>query len=384
MYRATKVLKSSVDIPKSWTKYSGECYITLSDSFNNVDTGQPGAFEYFISDESYDNLKTKVEDLYKNSDFSGVGFLVDNDDALLSSQHKYFIYVRAAYYHFIVNTLVTVFHVLEKDPNASFVFCVGSGASGNGGTTIDEELRKDLEFLAEILGRHGVKYYFLKFAHTINRSRTIEPGGELFAEDPMTVYPVFRCNNVTIIEDYSGLLGVSLADITELLEKYVINKINPSHEPPFNKKIYISRGTNISGDTFLDKSKKSLGYKDNVRLYEEAKLEEYLVSQGFEILSPYELDSIENQIRLLRSTSVLVGTTGTGLMNSLFMENGGIVVELRLEMLHSLGNQELIPYYSEYAYAKDHIYVSLDCSDKQAKTAIIKLKTLFERLNIDY
>lgn len=383
MYRATKVLRTSIDTPKEWVKYSGECFITLSDYFNNVETGRPGAFEYFLSNESYTLLKSEVEELYKTSDFTGVSFLVDDDNTLLSNEHKYFVYVRAAYYHYVINTLVTVFHILEKDPKATFVFCVGSGAADKGGTVIDEELRKSLEFLAEILGRNNVKYYFLKFAHTINRSRTIESGGPLFAHDPLIVYPIFKCNNITIVKDYSGLLEITLADVTELLTKYVLNKVSPSHQPPFNKKVYISRGTDSSNETFVD-GDKSLGYSDNTRLHGEVELENYLSSIGFEILKPFELGSIENQISLLRTTKVLIGSTGTGLMNSLFMEPEGVVIELRSEMLHSPGNQELLPYYSEYAYARNHTYIALDCSDKQATTAIRKLMVLFEKLDINY
>lgn len=384
MYRATKVLKSTIDIPSSWIKYPSECYVTLSDSFNNVNTGQPGAFEYFITDESYAGVEGKTQEYYTGSGLTGVGFLVDDDNTLLSDERKYFIYVRAAYYHFVINTLVTVFHILEKDPKATFVFCVGSGAADRGGTVIDEELRKSLEFLAEILGRHNVKYYFLKSAYTVDRTKTIQQGGPLFGVDPITVYPVYKCNNVVVVEDYSGLLGITLADVTELINKYICTIVSPSHEPPFNKKIYISRGSNSSDETFLDEKNKSLGYKDNTRMHGEADLEYYLESIGFEILKPFELDSIENQIRVLRSAKVLVGSTGTGLMNSLFMEPEGVVIELRLEMLHSRGNQELLPYYSEYAYAKSHTYIALDCSDKQATTATRKLMNLFERLDINY
>lgn len=383
MYRGSKILKSSVEIPSTWPKYVDKCYVALSDKFNNEGHVE-GAFEYFLTDESCEAVEARIHEIHNQYALNATTVLFDDSEVLSSTDHKYLIYVRSAFYHFIVNTLATVFHIKDRDPNARFVFCVGSAAAEQGGSKVHEELQKSLEFLAEILGRNNIPFNFLKFAYDINRAKADMSGGPIFPTIPFTIHPIYECRNVTIVKDYSNLLNLSLADITDLLDKYVLSKINPAHEPPFDKKIYISRGSNSSSNTFQDESDKSLGYKDNVRLHGEKQLEEYLVSKGFEILDPVRDESIETQIKIMKAAQVLIGSTGSGLINSLFMEKGGFVVELRAEMRHGPGHQEVLPYYSEYAYSKDHTYIAIDASDKQAKTVIDKLDNLFKRLDLNY
>jgi capsular polysaccharide biosynthesis protein len=85
---------------------------------------------------------------------------------------------------------------------------------------------------------------------------------------------------------------------------------------------------------------------------------------------------------MMRGASILIGATGTGLVNVLLMESGKTVIELKVEHL-LVGNQGTMPDYADFSYARDHTYIGLDVSDKQADTAIEKLKGLFKFFSLE-
>jgi capsular polysaccharide biosynthesis protein len=187
--------------------------------------------------------------------------------------------------------------------------------------------------------------------------------------------------NVTLVDDFSTILQLSLADITYAIETYVLDKLElPTRS---GRKIYISRNNNVESDSaFVSPGDPTSGYTANgTRLFSESVLEKYLVSEGFEIVNVTLLDSIEEQVKLMNSASVLLGVTGTGLTNCLFLNTGSMVIELKVEILWPSGDHDANDHYFKLSYGKGHYYVSLDVSDKQGATAVKKLKTLFKALD---
>jgi capsular polysaccharide biosynthesis protein len=198
------------------------------------------------------------------------------------------------------------------------------------------------------------------------------------------VYPVYGVRNALVVNDHLTTVQLSLGEIASLIERYVLEKIDvPSIAT--GRKLYISRERDVEERSpYLIEGDASSGYEDNsIRLYGEVALERYLESRGFEIVKESALGSIEEQVRLMKSASVIVGVTGTGLTNVLFMNSENTVIELKTEILWSTGDHDANNHYNYLSYAKGHRYISLDVSNKQGSTAISKLERLFNALDLD-
>lgn len=62
-------------------------------------------------------------------------------------------------------------------------------------------------------------------------------------------------------------------------------------------------------------------------LYRQNRVERYLLSQGFEVVSPEEL-TLFQQIQLFRETRIVVSESGAALTNMLFMEPKSLIIEI--------------------------------------------------------
>jgi hypothetical protein len=264
----------------------------------------------------------------------------------------------------MVSVMLTTY---ERDPEARFVIITNNNREV-GYVCSPEQRIKNLEFLARICELNGIPIHFLDSEYE---------DGEL------QTYPVYPSKNITIVDDFSTILQLSLADINSVLKKYVLEKIELP--PKSEKKLYISRSTDISADSaFVIPGDTTSGYTNNgTRLFSEPLLEKYLISQGFEIVRIEQIPSIEDQIKLMNSASVLLGVTGTGLINSLFLKEGSMIIELKVEILWPSGDHDANDHYFKFSYGMSHYYVAMDVSDKQSTTAISKLETLFKVVDLD-
>jgi capsular polysaccharide biosynthesis protein len=196
-------------------------------------------------------------------------------------------------------------------------------------------------------------------------------------------YMIYRARNVTVVDTSASTMLLTVKDIKTLIDQYINqHSINSTGA---GKKIYITRGSSESEtDPFITNEDSSIGYKDSkVRIYDENLLEQYLKDQGFETVNFETLPSIRDQIQLMRSTDVILGATGTGLVNELFMKDGKILIELRVEHGNADTTHRIVPEYYDLSVSKQHLYLALDVPDKQATTAIKKLKNLLDNLNLD-
>jgi capsular polysaccharide biosynthesis protein len=198
-------------------------------------------------------------------------------------------------------------------------------------------------------------------------------------------FPIYKASNVVLVNDFLTTSQLSLGEISSLLNMYVLGKLDLPKHIGKGRKLYVSRGSSAESESaYLEPGNPASGYKSNTdRLYSEPMLEEYLKSKDFEIVKSSELGSIEDQVRLFNSASVVLGATGTGLTNLLFMQDGSTVIELRTEILWSTGDHDANNHYCYLSYGKGHTYMFVDISDKQASTAITKLDKLFNALDLD-
>lgn len=118
----------------------------------------------------------------------------------------------------------------------------------------------------------------------------------------------------------------------------------------------------------------------DIRLVNEHLLEEYLGSIGFAIISPEELEDVNEQISIMKNAKVLMSATSSGLSNMMFMEPGSMVVELSISFINPGANlsgnnvYHVHSFYYEMAYSCGHTYMSLNNSTAQAEDMIAKIE----------
>jgi hypothetical protein len=389
MYSSSKVRKIAFDRSNFGQYFGEDIYVAYCNSqLNFEEEFNDGSFHY-IARNTYEEVSDHLQKMHEKAGHKISTFLIDHPVFSESKGHKYVIGVRDLYYHYLINTLITILLIVDNDPEAEFYVFTDNKKGADWGDE-SQETTKNLEFLWYLLNFHGIKNYFFMSDHRFNNHPGFNHGTPLATPESVgstfcQLYPVYKFYNVTLIRDYSTLFERPLGDIVYLVDKY-IKTLDRVESKESIKKIYISRGGNtLSESAFIDPDKPELGYKNDIRVFNEAKLEKYLENLGFYIFRNSDFYNHFDQISLLSSASLIVGPTGTGLINCLFMESGKTVIELKMELLDFMGytEQEAVPYYADYSYARGHQYISLDVSDKQADTAIAKLDKLFNSLDLD-
>jgi hypothetical protein len=363
MYIRSKIKRAAPSAAIHSKNITGQTYMALCESFSSTDQEKYKHWDFFIENNSLDEISEELKSRYTlhGSNLIPEVCVIEND-FLRSTDHKYVIYLVEAYYHFIVNTLISILFTHRNNPNSKFVIFYRFYPE-------TPETIKNKEFLIKILEANGVECCFAD-------SRLDVEGGK---------YAVYRIENFTVIYDYdASSRQITLGDVTDLLDLYVYPLVDLDSVDDVGSVVYISREeSDISGSSYVDPNSPELGYKDNRRLYSESSLEEYLESKGVYILKPSKIASHWDQVAILQKASTLIGVTGTGLINSLMMREGQTVIELKLELIDGFGKLGLIDYYSDFAYAKGHTYIALDIPDKQAATAVERLEDLFKKLNLE-
>ena len=170
---------------------------------------------------------------------------------------------------------------------------------------------------------------------------------------------VIKINNFFKIDSLTPS-DFTINEIYNFSQKYVKEK----NKIP-TKKVYISRKyTQCNRDTDLFENAgidiEKVGYSD-IRVYNEPRLESFFRSIGFEIVYAEKFNSIEEQINYFNDVIVLVGATSSGLLNSIFMPSGGLVVELMTPFIPGLRDiYELhSSQYLEMSYSKKHNYLGV-------------------------
>jgi hypothetical protein len=363
MFRPTKLGPVVKDLPII-DQVIEEGYMILFDRFGPWDSDD--AQFVHLSSASESLTKIIVDGYTAAGETATPEVMLMEGSWLTSEDVKYVIQIKDEFFHVILNTLVVILYIYSKDPDAKFVILLGN--ENNSRTPGAVTRQKNVEFLSKVLDDNSIVFSVLESEY--------EGGGN--------VYPIYGVRNALVVNDHLTTVQLSLGEIASLIERYVLEKIDvPSIAT--GRKLYISRERDVEERSpYLIEGDASSGYEDNsIRLYGEVALERYLESRGFEIVKESALGSIEEQVRLMKSASVLVGVTGTGLTNVLFMNSESTVIELKTEILWSTGDHDANNHYNYLSYAKGHRYISLDVSNKQGSTAISKLERLFNALDLD-
>lgn len=287
-----------------------------------------GIFE-FKFDESY----YKYPQLVPCPDLQLLdGFTVHGKD-----QTNCVVILSDRFFHTFTQTMGIIFQEFKKNPETFFYLIQG--------TATENLVYSHMTFLFDTLRNNGVRYSVINL-------------GEFKALDKRF-----------LIKDFTYYPYPSLTD-TFITDLYDLSKQYQSNQEPY-KKVYCSRkkvkyqkGEAIVGDKELH----DLPYKDDIRIDDEKKLEDYFASKGFEIVYPEDFTNFYEQINFFSSVKTLISLTSAGLINMAFMKPKTTVVELTIPMI-VVGTVSIHNHYQPISWAKDLVYISIP-SKRSAKGII--------------
>jgi hypothetical protein len=287
-------------------------------------------------------------------------FFVSTSKELVSEEVKVLFPIEDTFYHFFIDSLPTLLKLHKQDPNILFVLYLQRARPNLG-------YEKFLVLLFRILDSINMKY---RLVSTIN--------GVEFA-------PVYEINNYILIPPGSSILElVTFVDVqyaVGLAFKYARDDTWDENElvPPF-RKVYLTRGG--KGSNIGPVAEDYIFYKDDLRMHEEEKLQEFFSSLGYEIVEPEtKFDSIMEQIFYMREVKTLVSVTCSGLANMLFMQPGQLIIELQAELVQidstadpelTTPKQNLHNFYQPLSFMGGHTYIGI-ASKRNPEVVIEKL-----------
>ena len=121
---------------------------------------------------------------------------------------------------------------------------------------------------------------------------------------------IYFCNDFSFEGFYSS-------NILELLNKFILEFAGVTRSET-QKKIYISR---------IWQTRARPNYRP---LMNETAIAELLIQNGFKIVCP-EQYSLRDQIRLFSNANVIIGTSGSGMLNSIFADPGAFILDIEVD-----------------------------------------------------
>lgn len=244
----------------------------------------------------------------------------------------------------------------------------------------------------------GVKIYIntsiVKEHHAIDQSH-VRYVLDLLSEMGVEYETVdFRMYAGMLVSNYYAIIqnpdiGNSANDIYDFVTKDLVDTRNK----PF-RKVYLSRraqGVRNGNPTTI-----SGNITDN-RIDNHDIIENFFRSIGFEIIQPEEaFSNLKDQIKFFNTVKVLVSATSSGLTNSIFMQPGQTVIEIKtplaLEFDHEVfiangapAIYEMDPYrprmlvhevhhfYEIISLKKNHLHVSIPNIEKNMKNLVVRI-----------
>jgi capsular polysaccharide biosynthesis protein len=195
--------------------------------------------------------------------------------------------------------------------------------------------------------------------------------------------PVYKFNNYVRIDRVVNIHHlVSFLDIkymADIVVKHCKKYMNVTDSVEPFRKLYISRGNAPSNlgpivDGYPD-------YKDDRRMNDAWKLEEFFISMGYDAFSPERhFGSIMEQVVYMNEVKTLASITSSGLANMVFMQPNQTIIEIQAELVqvmrfdddtHVYPNQRIHNYYSTLAFMPEHTHITIPSRrdpDKVIKT----------------
>lgn len=133
-------------------------------------------------------------------------------------------------------------------------------------------------------------------------------------------------------------------------------------------------------NVFLSRRNDKIADKSVNRIANEKECEKFFESLGFEIAYVDNFSSLAEEIKYFNETKVLVGLSGAGMTNSMFMQDRQIVMEIVTPMkLGSSENKyELHNFYKTISALKDHKLISLSNINRSSDDLIEDIKVFKE------
>ena len=301
-----------------------------------------GSFEHFQDIKYVKNNHPNLEvyDEYKKS-YGNV------EKEFISDREKFVFGIIDAPFHSMFDLFGNIINAININKNALFII---------EGYFLKKAPKIFVEFFHIFLQNHNIEYVIV---------------GENNSEI------LFKINNFSISKDKAHLpVPMPSNSIYKEFLYFVKNKeVKPS------KKVYLSRKKyDFDKDNQYSAMKEMnlLGRINNLRIDDEEKLENFFKSLGFEIVYPEDFLTFLDQVEYFYQVKTLVGITGTGLMNCIFMQPNNNLIEIVTHHMipqHSIFNKENNKRWGKYMLTQEHPY-SVMANDKDHFYVAISNKTL--------
>lgn len=307
--------------------FTEDAYINNDSIFNRYDDS------YIVSCSSTGPIEFNV-----NKELEHINYLDLTEDGVES----FVVYASSEYYHFIIDTLSPILSQYKKNKKIRIILF------SRDKKVFNDTYYSFLQFLIRSLEIHNIYYKIVDISES----------------------PSIKLNNFTVFCGFSKMHN----NITKNILEYVKEYLDQSGIEP-NKKIYLSRSKVFDHDldTLLNgRDPNSVIFDNDKRIDDEMLIQKFFIDNDFEIVSPEELPSFEDQIKLISSTKVLASVTGAGLTNMVFMQPGQKVIELTTPLLSS-GAISFHQHYWSLSYVSKHSYQSVP-NNRKAKDVIVLLE----------
>lgn len=303
---STNYNQYSIDEYLQYMLDNTEMFIKETRYFSNAENCENFTTGYLNRTSWHQKIPYVKDDFYKQtSSVFKYNFVNDDKKALLL--------IDGSIFHFLENTLPTIFFLYELDNSTTFII------------SCDNKNNFIINSLKQVFLKYKINHIFLssEFLLAINN----------FYEDPYLMH-----SQKTV----------------DVINKYFLN--NEKNNKPF-KKVYLSRKLSIQENIY--------------RVQDEELLEQYFQSKGFEIIYNENFNSIQDQINFYKNVAVLVSPTGTGQTSMLYMQPNQVVIEIITPILHKNWNNKELDivkrgfysldsfYYVNFAYCKNHTYLGI-------------------------
>lgn len=264
-----------------------------------------------------------------------------------SDSPKVFLKFPRSFYHCMYDFMGTVFHLYELDKDILFI--IDSEEAKRSPSS-----KKSVDFCISVLNYHGIKHeeVNLRGVKEINIDNFyIKGSNHLDHNASNSVFNYF----LPFIKD---------------------KDIKPS------KNVYISRSyiNQIKKKFYGDGLNSRLSRQEYSRIKNEDSLENYFVEHGFEIVIPENFETFEDQLNFFYQVKTAVAVTGGGLTNTMFMQEGGTVVELMTTLITETNASKQQGKSLEFEEAQHHFYHSIAFNKKHTYVGIRNLDTNADKL----
>lgn len=277
---------------------------------------------------------------------SNDGYLVSQSEvglsgkklSLLGSEKKFLIKIEDAFFHSLLGPIAAIWREHKIDSNTFFVIDERNVFSNT--KSQNKNIQTVYSLFFDILDRNNIRY---------SRVRT----------GPNLLY--LEIDNFYHLKYYQP--GTSVQELREIadifLDRVGINKnISPT------RKLYLTRReAEPEKLKNLEQRPVHITAVDDTRIMAEELVEYYFRSLGFEIVVPEDFDDFEDQIKYMASAKIIASSTSSGLLNSLFMNDGSTMLELLTPLYRDserVGvSKTLHTYYIPVAYVKKHLHISI-------------------------